>query len=203
MTDPVESAVRWQIWNGKAWCGKTQPRKTHLVTMKLEGAVDADPTKWPAEAMNLLDKGARAAAKADELQRWDDFWSRSHVMINRTAGESDPGFLIGRNYQLFRYMLACNRDGELPLLFNGGIFTADNKPGKITGNNNNELPTSEGEPITPDFRRWMGCYFMSQNQRWLGWPTIANGDADLISPSALQRRGRGGRPRVPRRTNAA
>lgn len=97
--------------------------------------------------------------------------------------EKALGFLIGRNYQLFRYMLGCNRDGELPLLFNGGIFTVDNIPGRITGNNNNELPISEGEPITPDFRRWMGCRFMSQNQRWLGWPTLANGDKDLISPT--------------------
>ena len=24
---------------------------------------------------------------------------------------------------------------------------------------------------------------MSQNQRWLGWPTLANGDADLLSPT--------------------
>ncbi|MEI7956286.1 MAG: hypothetical protein WCJ66_14060, partial [Verrucomicrobiota bacterium] len=79
-------------------------------------------------------------------------------------------------------MLACNRDGELPLLFNGGIFTTDNN-GRIKGNNNDELPTFEGEPITPDFRRWMGCYFMSQNQRWLGWPTVASGDADLLSPT--------------------
>ncbi len=46
------------------------------------------------------------------------------------------GWRIGRNYQLFRYMLACNRDGELPLAFNGGIFTTDNKPGRITGNIN-------------------------------------------------------------------
>ncbi|MDO8942137.1 MAG: hypothetical protein Q7U75_03090, partial [Desulfobacterales bacterium] len=95
----------------------------------------------------------------------------------------DAGWLIGRNYQLFRYMLACNRDGELPLLFNGGIFTTDNQPGRITGNNNNELPISEGSPITPDFRRWMGCHFMSQNQRWLGWPALAGGDADLLAPS--------------------
>jgi hypothetical protein len=122
------------------------------------------------------------AAKADELKRWDEFWSRSHVMINPDAGEQDPGFLIGRNYQLFRYMLACNRDAEMPLLFNGGIFTTDNN-GRIKGNNNEELPTFEGEPITPDFRRWMGCYFMSQNQRWLGWPTLVNGDSDLLSPT--------------------
>jgi hypothetical protein len=36
----------------------------------------------------------------------------------------------------------------------------------------------------------MGCYFMSQNQRWLGWPTIANGDADLLSPTTRYYRDR-------------
>lgn len=182
MSQPAESEVRWQFWNGKAWTGTTPARTKQLITMRLEGAVDADPQKWPAEAKSLLDEKTRQAAKADELKRWDEFWSRSHVVINPAAGEQDPGFLIGRNYRLFRYMLACNRDGELPLLFNGGIFTTDNN-GRIKGNNNDELPTFEGEPITPDFRRWMGCYFMAQNQRWLGWPTLANGDADLLSPT--------------------
>jgi hypothetical protein len=182
ISQPVESEVRWQFWNGKAWTGTTAARTKHLVTMRLEGAVDADPRNWPAGANRLLDGKARDSSRADERKRWDEFWSRSHVIINPAAGAADPGFLIGRNYQLFRYMLACNRDGELPLLFNGGIFTTDNN-GRIKGNNNDELPTFEGEPVTPDFRRWMGCYFMAQNQRWLGWPTLANGDADLLSPT--------------------
>jgi hypothetical protein len=150
MTKPTESEVRWQFWNGKAWTGTTEARKDHLVIMRLEGEVGADPKKWPGEAKSLLVQKSREAAKADELKRWDEFWSRSHVVINPEAGEADPGFLIGRNYQLFRYMQAANRDGELPQLFNGGIFTTDNN-GRIKGNNNDELPTFEGEPITPDF----------------------------------------------------
>ena len=187
MSQPAESEVRWQFWNGKAWTGTTPARTKQLITMRLEGAVDADPQKWPAEAKAMLDAKTRQAAKADELKRWEEFWSRSHIDINLQSAihnpqSADPGFLIGRNYRLFRYMLACNRDGELPLLFNGGIFTTDNN-GRIKGNNNDELPTFEGEPVTPDFRRWMGCYFMAQNQRWLGWPTLANGDADLLSPT--------------------
>jgi hypothetical protein len=181
MSQPVESEVRWQFWNGRAWTGATPPRTKQVITMHLAGAVDADPQKWIAEARTLLDATTRQAAKAGELKRWNEFWSRSHIVINPQAGDKDPGFLIGRNYQLFRYMLACNRDGELPLLFNGGIFTTDNN-GRIKGNND-ELPTFEGEPVTPDFRRWMSCSFMSQNQRWLGWPTLASGDADLLSPT--------------------
>ncbi|MBK8027937.1 MAG: hypothetical protein IPK17_00165 [Chloroflexi bacterium] len=31
---------------------------------------------------------------------------------------------IGRNYQLFRYLLGCNY-GEYPTKFNGGLFTFD------------------------------------------------------------------------------
>jgi hypothetical protein len=179
---PTESDVRWQFWNGKAWTGVTTARKQHVIAMKLVAAVDTDPKKWPAQATAMLAEESRKAAKKDELARWKQFWSRSHVRINPAGNESDSGYLIGRNYQLFRYMQASNRDGEFPLLFNGGIFTTDNN-GRIKGNNNDELPTFEGEPATPDFRRWMSCHFMSQNQRWLGWPTIANGDADLLSPT--------------------
>lgn len=180
--EPSEAPVRWQFWDGKAWTGSTPARKQHVITMRLAAAVDADPEKWRSEASAMLAPKQRARARAEELKRWKEFWNRSYIVINHGKGEPDPGFLIGRNYQLFRYMLACNRDGEFPLLFNGGIFTTDNN-GRIRGNNNDELPTFEGEPVTPDFRRWMGCYFMSQNQRWLGWPTVAGGDGDLLAPS--------------------
>ncbi len=180
--EPSAAPVRWQFWDGKAWTGVTPARRQHVVTLRLAAAVNADPDQWAAEAKSLLDPAKRSAARTDEKKRWNEFWSRSHIVINSDKGEPDPGFLIGRNYQLFRYMLACNRDGELPLLFNGGIFTTDNN-GRITGNNNDELPTYEGEPVTPDFRRWMGCHFMSQNQRWLGWPAVAGGDTDLLAPS--------------------
>lgn len=183
LSKPVESAVQWQFWDGKAWTGHTDASKKHQLAIALRAQQNGDPQAWRSGATAALQPAAIKAAKSDELKRWKEFWSRSHVIINPPAKTDDPGFLIGRNYQLFRYMLACNRDGELPLLFNGGIFTTDNKPGRITGNNNDELPISEGGPITPDFRRWMGCRFMSQNERWLGWPTLANGDADLLAPS--------------------
>jgi hypothetical protein len=183
ISKPVESAVQWQFWDGTAWTGKTQARESHVIAMRLDGELDGNPEKWKSEAKAALDLAFLKSAKVDELKRWQEFWSRSHISINPGAEKTDPGYLIGQNYHLFRYMLAANRDGELPQFFNGGIFTTDNKPGRITGNNNDELPISQGGPSTPDFRRWMFCYFMSQNQRWLGWPNLANGDADLLSPS--------------------
>jgi hypothetical protein len=82
MSQPAESEVRWQFWNGKAWTGTTPARTKQLITMRLEGAVGADPQKWPAEAKAMLDAKTREAAKADELKRWDEFWSRSHIHIN-------------------------------------------------------------------------------------------------------------------------
>ena len=171
--------------------------------MRLGAAMNGDPKQWQADAKAMLSPEVRTKTKNDELKRWKEFWSRSHININLEKGLNDPGFLIGRNSQLFRYMLACNRDGELPLLFNGGIFTVDNIPGRITGNNNNELPISEGGPITHDFRRWMGCHFMSQNQRWLGWPTLANGDKDLLSPTISFYRDRSATAAPRAKTNGA
>ena len=186
MSEPVESAVQWQFWDGKAWTGRTAARENVVMAVRLGGKVDADPKQWSAEATALLDPAARKAAKADEAKRWDEFWSRSHIVVNPSVGadtKKNEGWLVGRNYQLFRYMLACNRGGELPLLFNGGIFTVDNKPGRITGNSSPAAPLSAGAPSSPDFRRWLFCHFMSQNQRWLGWPALASGDADLLEPS--------------------
>jgi hypothetical protein len=183
LSQPTESSVQWQSWEGKAWSGRTSARANHRLAVRLAAAVDADPQTWRAEAVDALLPGKADAARAEEQALWNEFWSRSHVFVNVNAAADDPGFLIGRNYQLFRYMLACNRDAELPLLFNGGIFTTDNEPGRITGNNNDELKIDAGRPTTPDFRRWLGCRFMSQNQRWLGWPALAGGDVDLLTPS--------------------
>lgn len=199
---PVESVVQWQFWEGKAWTGRTAARASHVIAMRLGAKLDADPKQWSAEATALLAPAARQAAKADEMKRWTEFWSRSHIVVNPSAKPDDAGWLSGRNYQLFRYMLACNRDGELPLLFNGGIFTADNN-GRIKGNNNDELPTYEGKPVTPDFRRWMGCHFMSQNQRWLGWPAVAGGDVDLLAPSLAFYRDRSGTAAARAKINGA
>ena len=202
LSEPVEAAVHWQFWDGRAWTCRTESRTGHVVTLRLGAAWEADPARWQADAKSLLGDAARASAMADELKRWQEFDARSHVVINSGSGPHDAGWLIGRNYQLFRHMLACNRDGELPLLFNGGIFTTDNN-GRIKGNNNDELPIFEGVPVTPDFRRWMGCHFMSQNQRWLGWPALANGDPDLLSPSLRFYRDRSATASARARTNGA
>ncbi len=108
----------------------------------------------------------RLASALDGLARFHAaFWPARRGrerLVNPGAAPANPDWLIGRNYALFRYMLACNRDGELPLLFNGGIFTADNVPGRIKGNNNDELAIARGGPTTPDFRRWTSSVNVSR-----------------------------------------
>lgn len=182
-SDVEENDVNWQCWTGKSWEGKSISSHKHRMIVSLKAEQKGEPENWIKDAKLLLDNNALSKAKDYEMKLWNDFWKRSHIIINPDASESDNGYIIGRNYQLFRYMLACNRNGEFPLLFNGGIFTVDNFPNAINGNNNDELPTWEEGATSPDFRRWMSCCFMSQNQRWLGWPTLGSGDKDLLVPT--------------------
>ncbi len=181
LTQVTESKVSWQNWQGRAWSGKTVAATQHTVAIVMEAKLDATPDAWSGKAKEMLLPAALQQARDHESARWKAFWERSHIVVNSEAGPDDPGRRVGANYQLFRYMLACNRNGEFPLLFNGGIFSTDVAPGRITGNTYALKPRS-GQ-TSPDFRRWGQTHFMSQNQRWMGWPTLASGDSELLSPT--------------------
>ena len=174
--------VEWQIWKGHAWPARTIAAKEHVFTMALGAAQNADPAQWAARARELLKPAELARAKAAEQKIWDEFWSRSHVFIRPGGHTNDPVAQIGRNYQLYRYMAACNRGGELPLRFNGGIFCSDPRIERVPERLNNLATLSFSRGANPDFMRWGSDIFFGQNQRWIGWPTLANGDADLLRP---------------------
>ncbi len=175
-------AIEWQTWKGAAWTAKTLPSKSHKIIVALRADNGSDHTKWAGEAASFLDKSTLARTWKANLQRWKEFWNRSHIYVNPTKDASDSAWVASRNYQLFRYMSACNQEGRLPLLFNGGIFTTDNF-NRINGNSNGELTRKQLSPSSPDTRHWMFCGFMAQNERWLGWPTILSGDVDLLEAS--------------------
>jgi hypothetical protein len=103
------------------------------------------------------------------LQWWAEFWNRSYINVNISKGESDKGWIVGRNYNLFRYQLGGNTYGGMPTRFNGGSLTFD--PGYVT----------EKYPFDPDFRRW-GNSFTGQNQRLVYWPMLKAGDFDAMFP---------------------
>ncbi len=110
-------------------------------------------------------------AFVNTLSWWKQFWERSFVFIgaDKMVDTSIP-WQVGRNYQLFRYMLACNAYGSYPTKFNGGLFTYD--PSLV----------DTIYSFTPDFRNWGGGVHTAQNQRLVYFPMIKNGDFDLLKP---------------------
>lgn len=100
-------------------------------------------------------------------QWWRTFWDRSFVILP-AADTASIAWQIGRNYQLFRYMLGCNALGSWPTKFNGGLFTVD------------PVFTDTASPFTPDFRNWGGGLHTMQNQRLVYFPMIKSGDWDAL-----------------------
>lgn len=103
------------------------------------------------------------------LKWWNDFWDRSYIFIdNDIPDPKNEKWQVGRNYQVFRYQLACNAYGSYPTKFNGGLFTTD--PEYINKSFN----------YSPDFRKWGGGSFTAQNQRLVYWPMLKSGDFDMM-----------------------
>ena len=154
----------------KSWKTKTAQPVTRLdLRVLVRVAQDDSVEAWRGE----LDKLQKAASyQKKTIAWWHQFWNRSWIDINPDAKPADPGWQVGRNYQFFRYMLAANRTGKAPTLFNGGIFTFDNP-----------LPDATAFGAAgpnPDERAWWGCLFMAQNQRWVYWPMLKTGDTDML-----------------------
>ena len=103
-------------------------------------------------------------------QWWNEFWQRSFINIDEAHANS-KAWELGRNYQLFRYMLGCNAKGFWPTKFNGGLLTVD------------PLYTDKGNKgLTPDYRNWGGGLHTAQNQRLVYFPMIKSGDFDMMQP---------------------
>ena len=102
-------------------------------------------------------------------QWWRDFWNRSWVQVTG----SPEAARVSQGYVMQRYLVAASSRGELPVKFNGGLFTVGH-----------EVPASLKADKTrhdPDYRAWGDSYW-NQNNRLLYWPLIASGDLDLIQP---------------------
>lgn len=155
----------------KSWKMRTaQPVRTLDLRVLLRVAQDDSVETWCAK-LDQLQKAPVDQAKT--LAWWREFWSRSWININTGANQDDLGWQAGRNYELFRYILAANRTGKAPTLFNGGIFIFDNPLA-------NANAFGAGGP-NPDERAWGGTLFMAQNQRWVYWPMLRSGDFDMLA----------------------
>jgi hypothetical protein len=100
---------------------------------------------------------------------WNEFWNRSWIDV---SGD-DQARAVSQGYVIQRYMVAASSRGELPVKFNGGLFTvgrdlSDRKPANALDHN-------------PDYRAWGNSYW-NQNNRLIYWPLIESGDLDLLHP---------------------
>lgn len=84
------------------------------------------------------------------------------------AGIGSEEMTIGKGYVWQRYMQACaGRGGNIPIKFNGSIFTVE--------------PAPLGKPENPDWRRY-GEAFWWQNTRLPYHSMLGSGDYDLMMP---------------------
>ncbi len=144
-----------------------KPAKTHALRLTLI-TMQAAYHDWQQALINntFLYKSKDNYSRTQ--QWWKEFWARSYICINSDSVNS-AGWKMGRNFQLFRYMLGCNANSQWPTKFNGGLFTVDPK-----------YTDSGNKGLTPDYRNWGGGVHTAQNQRLVYFPMIKNGDWDLL-----------------------
>lgn len=171
-----QSSGEYALTPFKGWCYRSSLNATQhdiaIVTLidqaesldDWHGALDR---KVSGHADENLD-----AVKTATRHWWHDFWARSYIHINPGKGENDAGWRLGRNYALFRYMLASGYHSREPIMFNGGVLTFD----PIFADKK-----FSGSGYTPDHRQW-GSALTAQNQRCMYWPMLKAGDFDLLIP---------------------
>jgi hypothetical protein len=157
----------------QAWRLKGENLRQASVRMVLHTAQTDTIEQWREQLAQIV-KSASADAATQARQWWSQFWQRSRIVIGGPKPDpADPAWQVGRNYQLARFMLACNAYGALPTKFNGGLHTFE------SGLINFIEPAARGRP---DERVWGAINFTGQNQRLLYWPMLKSGDTDMMLP---------------------
>ena len=154
----------------KGWKLKTKrPSKNQSLALYLHTDQVSDINTWKRSLDSLQQSEASNFKKcfSRSQQWWQQFWRRSFIQINKD-NQSSRAWEVGRNFQLFRYMLALNAFGKWPTKFNGGLLTVD------------PVFTDTAHKLTPDYRNWGGGLHTMQNQRLVYFPMIKNGDWDLL-----------------------
>jgi len=160
------AATDYKGWKLKSLiAAKQYSLNLFLYTAQLE-----DIEQWKQGIASIKKYAAENKTAFDKTQQWwKEFWGRSFIRIDESTINSTP-WQVGRNFQLFRYMLACNAHGAWPTKFNGGLFTVD------------PVFTDTSFKLTPDYRNWGGGLYTAQNQRLVYFPMIKNGDWDVLQP---------------------
>jgi hypothetical protein len=116
----------------KGWKMASQSAKTACrIKVFLHTAQAQSLDNWKRQLTALAESTDPTDEQAWQrnLRWWEEFWERSHLIVDSSDPQQrDTAWQVGRNYQLFRYALACNAYGEYPTKFNGGLFTFDVSP---------------------------------------------------------------------------
>ncbi|WP_158827522.1 DUF5703 domain-containing protein [Mucilaginibacter lacusdianchii] len=155
----------------KGWQLKSiKPTRKQSVQVYLYTEQTPSVSQWQTGLQEIVKEATSKAKQAEQntANWWKAYWNRSFVFINNPQTTTE--WQVGRNYQLFRYMLGCNAYGQYPTKFNGGLFTYDP-----------EL-TNTDIKLTPDFRNWGGGLMTAQNQRLVYFPMLKSGDWDMMKP---------------------
>ncbi len=154
----------FQAWKLKS----AKPAKSHLVSIALNvSKISLD--EWSSTLSNLKYNSTATYLKAQQTTKiwWNNYWNKSFIYINSSDSLANQ---VGKNYQLFRYMLGTNAKGTWPTKFNGGLYTFDPQL------------TDTSLKFTPDFRNWGGGTHTAQNQRLVYWPMLKSGDFEMMKP---------------------
>jgi hypothetical protein len=149
------------------------PSRDHHLQVVLNVEENSKPDIWQNNLSNIVSKARQAekTARKKTVDWWKQYWERSYISINpEDADGASAVWQVGRNYQLFRYMLGCNAFGNYPTKFNGGLFAYD------------PVFVDSAFTFSPDYRSWGGGTFTAQNQRLVYWPMLKSGDFDLMTP---------------------
>ncbi|QPC76866.1 hypothetical protein HYE68_007618 [Fusarium pseudograminearum] len=164
ITDGHYANTTYKAWNLES----KAPGKSFKVSLSMYQAQTKDHDEW-YKGLKKVIKSAVKNTQDATLTWWHEYWARSYIIINEDNGERDAGFQVGKNYQIWRFLMGCNAKGEWPTKFNGGLWTFD------------PVFVNPYRPYTPDYRRWGGGTFTAQNQRLLYWPLLRSGDFETMT----------------------
>jgi hypothetical protein len=146
-----------------------KPSKQFDIQVSLSSGYHIDNRNWEKQIIENISSDTEEAFLAHQ-RWWKEFWTRSWIILRKNGSHrKDSVWQAGRNYNIFRYQMACNSHGEYPTKFNGGLFTVDPV-----------LTDTAFKKDNADFRAWGGGVMTAQNQRLLYWPLLKTGDYDFM-----------------------
>jgi hypothetical protein len=146
-------------------------QRNHAIDIWVQTAISRSVEDWKMACQEGIDRMKdvpRDALLRDHLKWWRQFWDRHWIFI-QSETNADSVFRMNQGYLLQRYIHACGGRGDMPIKFNGSIFTVDLV--RPVG----QFPAG----FDADFRNWGGCYWF-QNTRLPYWSMLHAGDFSLM-----------------------